>query len=273
MGPAPSSGDEKNVDAGTISAIQANVPAAGQSTLTLDMRLTDDEDRYEGGYIDISSVGQYTVVKNTDNLLSDDEVVIDATPGSTVVGKSFEIWDDDAVQLGNRPPRPLPYSLSGGTLLDTAFADAYIKPTPVDSQYIDVDVPFNRNLGLTEWSSVVDAERDLTHAEDLWTAYLLAAFQATVSEDYDPDTGNASAIYGEASDWQNRGSIYVEPLREVEVLPQTPKIHEEHTVVHEIGHQGGGSHSDGGLMTAGAPIDEDAFSVPTLIKFRGGVSF
>jgi hypothetical protein len=274
MGPAPSSGDEKNFDEGSIIAIQPNVPVVGQSTLALSIKLADNANRYEGGYIDIASVGVFTVISNTDRLLSNDEVVIEGAPGLAVVGKTFEIWDDDVVLLGvSRPPRTLPYTLSGGDLLDSAFADAYIKPTPVDAGYIDTDVPFNRNVGLLEWSSVVDASRNLTHSEELWTAYLLAAWQGPVGEDDDPPDAFAVGIYGEASDWNNRGTIYIETLRESERLPTHPRIHEEHTVVHEIGHQGGGSHSDGGIMTSGAPITENKFSAETLIKFRGGVTF
>jgi hypothetical protein len=48
---------------------------------------------------------------------------------------------------------------------------------------------------------------------------------------------------------------------------------EEHTVVHEIGHQGAGAHSDGGIMADGAPIDKNHFAPATLDRFRDETTF
>jgi hypothetical protein len=146
MGTWPTSGNEKNFDAGMIAGIQTNVPSNGQSTLQLDIRLTDEEDRYESGYIESPGVGQFPVLHNSDNLLFNDTVVIQGIPTQNITGLSFTIYDDDAIQMGSRPPRMMPYSLSGGTLISTAFADTYVRPEAVSPSYIDNDVPFNRNM-------------------------------------------------------------------------------------------------------------------------------
>ncbi len=242
--------------------------------------MLDEEDRYEDGYIVITGVGQFTVTHNSDNLVFADTVVIDGVPAQNIVGLSFAIYDDDNVQLGSRPPRTMPYSLSGGTLITMAFADAYIKPEPVPSTYVDTNVSFNRNMNAGfgyyfDWLPTVNHSRDLDESEDFWYSYVLAAFQPEVSQDNDPTT-QGSITFGQTDPGilpKNRSTIYVETLREVERLPMTPRIHEEHTVVHEIGHQGGGSHGDGGIMAAGAPIDQNKFAPVTIDKFRDNTIF
>ena len=280
MGTWPSSGDDKNFETGSITGIQSNTPTSGQSTLQLDLRLLDEEDRYENGFIQIAGVGCLAVNSNTDNLLFDDTVVIDGVPPQSVVSLSFLLYDDDNVQRGSRLPRTMPYTLSGGALIDSAFSDAFIKPAPVPSIYIDVDVPFKRNLdaGLgyySGWLPAVNHSRDLEESTDFWYSYVLAAFQPEVSQDNDPST-QGSLTFGQTDPGmlpKNRSTIYVETLREVEVLPATPRIREEHTVVHEIGHQGGGTHGDGGIMADHAPIDQVKFAPATIDKFRNNINF
>jgi hypothetical protein len=220
------------------------------------------------------------VLHNSDNLLFNDTVVIQGIPTQNITGLSFTIYDDDAIQMGSRPPRMMPYSLSGGTLISTAFADTYVRPEAVSPSYIDNDVPFNRNMdgGLgyyTDWLPTVNYGRDLIESADFWYAYVLAAFQPEVSADDDPDSPGSTTL-GLTDPGilpENRSAIYVEPLREFEVLPLTPRIHEEHILVHEIGHQGGGSHADGGIMANGAPIDQDKFTPISIAKFRNNTTY
>lgn len=280
MGPAPATGDEKNFDEGTIDSIQANVPAVGQSTLNLSIRLTDEKNRYEGGFIVIDGT-KYPVLSNTDNAIFDDDVVITGTPGAGIVGKTFKIYDDDFDVNTVEHIRPLPYTLSGGTLIDTAYAEAYIKPENVPASFVDIDSTFYRNLSsgfLSGWTSKVMAKKDLTDSADFWVVHLLAAWQGEVDNDFDPDKvgpgePGPEIVKGEALDSKNTGAIYIEPIREMEIIVPLPRINEEHTVVHEIGHQGGGKHTDGGIMADGAPVDEDHFTPVTIKRFREEETF
>jgi len=275
MGPPPTSGAEKNFDEGTVDSIQADVPATGQSTLNLSVKLTDEKNRYEEGFIIIDGT-KYPVVSNTDNLVFDDDVVITGTPGAGVVGKPFKIYDDDFDMTTVQHIRTLPYTLSGGSLMDTAYAEAYIKPKTVPASYVDSDSTFYRNLSsglFSGWLSKVTAKKDLSESAEFWLVHLLAAWQGKTDEDIDPDTADPGepapeATNGEASDPDNTGAIYIETIRESEILTHFPRINEEHTVVHEVGHQGGGDHLDGGIMDYGAPIDEDHFSPITIKRFR-----
>jgi len=268
MGPPGANGGEANSETGTIDNYTDN--GNGTATLNLSISLEDEANRCENGLLSIAGVGNFKVISNTDNWLTDDDVVIQGTPGATVVGKSFEIWDDDVVALSEttRQPRNLPYQLSPGNLLK-AYNDAYISPLMVPEEYVDNDVPFNRNLtNSVEWFSIVSAYRDVEPAPDRWTAYLLAAWQDDTDVDSDPSVGNNQSINGMAADIINVGAIYVETIREEEGIPSTPRITEEHTIVHEIGHQGGGDHSDGGIMDHGAPIGENKFKPITIKRFR-----
>ena len=172
-------------------------------------------------------------------------------------------------------------TLSGGTLIDAAYGEAYIKPENVPATYVDTDSTFYRNLSsgfLSGWTSKVKAKKDLEDSAEFWVVHLLAAWQGKVDKDMDPDTvapgePEPEAVYGEALDSDNTGAIYIETIREAEIIVPLPRIHEEHTVVHEIGHQGGGEHTDGGIMADGAPIDEDHFAPVTIKRFREESTF
>ncbi len=274
MGSAPTTGDEKNFDEGVIDTYTDN--GNGTSTLKLNIRLTDEADRYEEGQIEINGAGTFTVISNTDNLISDDDVVVQGTPGNIVVGKSFKIYDDDHQNIGSRTPRTMPYALTGGGLIFTAFADAYILPVDVPAEYKQNNVLFNRNLELgltsyyTDWLPTVIDKRDLNTEATFWTAYCLAAYQGPASADEDPyDHGTGTIGQTDPSPvGLNLSAIYVETLRELETTPQTPRITEIHTVVHEIGHQGGGKHTDGQIMAEGAPTDKIIFAPITIRRFR-----
>jgi hypothetical protein len=103
----------------------------------------------------------------------------------------------------------------------------------------------------------------------LWTAYCLCAWQGSLGVDHDPDDEDFEeglTDYGPLP--ANQSAIYIETIRESEGLPTTPRISEQHTLVHEIGHQGGGAHADHGLMETGAPISEDKFKPITIKRFR-----
>ncbi len=158
-------------------------------------------------------------------------------------------------------------------------ADAFIEPVRVTgAQYIQVNVPFMRNFepGLLG-SSFLSTYKNVASTSDLWSVHLLAGWQGDTETDNDP--GEIDLLYGLAYAPDNYGVIYVETVREGELYIATPRTVEEHTVVHEFGHQGEspGDHSDGGIMLKGAPVilpgsspprANDAFRPITIRRFR-----
>lgn len=118
--------------------------------------------------------------------------------------------------------------------------------------------------------------RDLHDSQHYWSVHLLASWQGEVDDDLD-DRINLKAHNGQASDSHNTGFIFIETLREQEAVVAWPKMFEEHTIVHEIGHQGGASHSDGGIMGApmsfGEPGIGGRFTGVSIKKFREGTKF
>ena len=283
MGPVAVSGNEKNFEEGTIASVQQNVPVIGQCTLNVGMRLQDDENRYKDGCITIDGT-IYPVLANSDNLILDDTVVVNGMVPTSASGKTFAIYDDDYDPVTLTLLRPLPYALGGGELIHSAFGEAYIKPVDVPPEYVDMDDTFYRNLDVfndlfpwASWEGAVNNKKDLQDTADFWVVHLLAAYQAEAHLDRDPHMiGNVAldTLCGKASDTGNTGVIFLEPLRELnENWNWDPRVYETHTVVHEIGHQGGALHSDGGIMTEGAPINKHNFEPITLDRFRSGVTF
>jgi hypothetical protein len=270
MGPIPTSGPEKNFDDGVIAGIQTGVPAAGQSTIDTGRFLTDEEDRFEGGRIEIDGFPTpYEVIGNTDNALFDDEVVIDGTPGSGAVGKSFKLYDDDTTVF--------PHALVEDWLLESAMKDAYIKPFNVGPSYVDNNTPFNRNIdSATEMTNIAQVNKDLSNNLDFWVVYLLAACQDAVSEDLDPDPeggGSGKTTFGLARDDLNLGMIYLEDIREVEEAANVPSgTLEENVIAHEIGHQGSGGdeiHAHGELMSSNPDFaTATKYDPKTIVLFR-----
>jgi hypothetical protein len=262
MGAIPTSGAEKNFDDGVIDAVQTNVPETGKSTLDVGRLLTDEANRFENGQIIIASVGTLDVVSNTDNVALDDDVVIVGTPGSQVVGKSFELYDDDSATM--------PYSLSVGSLILSAFEDAYILPVPAGATYTDNDTPFNRNIeDQNELIAVTSVNKDLVSTEDFWLAYLLAAFQGGYLFDNDP-VSEEDALYGESADDAgddslNQGAVYIELYDELSVPPAGFL---DHLIVHEIGHQGSEDHVPNTVMDEKDFYLYDEFGPTTIRRYR-----
>lgn len=278
MGPVATNGAEMNFDRGSIAGLQTDVPTVGLSTLDVGTLLNDEADRYLNGFIELGDGTRYVVRSNTDNLYLSDTVVIAGVPPDSIVGQPFAIHDDDYDIATGALRRPMPYGLSGGALLTNAFGEAYILPTHVPVQYVDLNAPFVRNLpsgynNFSAWSNAVVAHMDLAGSTNFWYTYLLACWQGGVSTDLDPDV--PTIIAAESRETLNAGSIYVEALREEDMGSplDKPRLNEEHSVVHEIGHHGGGSHADAGLMDDGAPSWEDRFAPVTIRRFRSEASF
>lgn len=283
-------GWELNHDEGVVIRIDENVPTAGQSSLRIHVStnpligsnglLTQPESTWVGGRIDVSGVGSYNVISAT-NWTDFAVVVIDATPGNVVALKDFKLYDDDVVTLGTKAPKALPYSLSGGLIMYTAYADAYIEPIKVAEKYIDTNVPFKRNLEFESsyygiWQPVVSSHRDLTNTEDFWVTYLLCCWQGSSARDDDPDSeiGEEEGVNDPFdNDALNQGAIYIETIREGENNLINRRYRENLTVTHETGHSGRAEHDDRGIMSEGANGAVDRFTPPTIIRFREGKKF
>ncbi len=287
---------EVNYEWGTIDTITTAGMPSGQSKVNVGQGLLDEENRYEGGFLSVFFDGadhEYEIVSNTDYLVSDDEVVIIGTPGSIVEGKSFSIYDDDYIinssQVSPSTHVTLPYTLSGGgsnsfggNLIEDAYAVAYITPKLAPAEYVDTDVTFNRNVNepIEPFTLMGNIGKDLEDTENYWAVHLLASWQGDVDKDRDGGDPGGIVSNGLSADLFNSGFIYIETIREAEISPFWPKFLEEHVVVHEIGHQGGGDHDDEGIM--GEPMDTSEvfeslqggrFWPATVKKFREGLKF
>ncbi len=262
MDTVATTGAERNYESGTIDSVAQNSPLLGQSKLDVGHRLLDEANRYELGDIVIDGV-IYWVDSNTDKALSDDDVVVNAVVPLTAVGKEYLIYDDDyylmTLQL------TLPYTLSGGSLISLAFSDAYI--LPVDAGHVDKNSTFYRNLNWGFYSKVTE-KKDLTDTPDFWVVHLLAAWQADKDEDNDPDSQNA--VLGTAIlENNNTGAIFMEVVQEF----RSTDFLEWQTICHEIGHQGGARHADGGIMAANPSLSCMKFADETIDRFRREGSF
>lgn len=291
MEAAPANGAEVNFDTGTILGVSPI------GTIIATSSLNDEADRFASGKIYIAGIGRFNVETNAKKTTSDynwDEVLVGSSVPASAVGKEFYIYDDDYYKVEGNGPRRMPYSLSGGSLIYTAFADAFIEPTKLTQlQYIQTDVTYKRNLDSTgvfalSWANFVSSRKNAPLSEDFWSVYLLAAWQPRIIDDRDP-TGSGGTL-GTSYDIylltgaRNFGAIYVEPTREMEIYTQLnePRTQEYHAVVHEIGHQSGEDHypddqyGSGGLMTEGAPHKflnqslgrNDKFRPPAIKRFR-----
>ena len=260
----------EDVEVGTENAYQEDHPSEGQSILGVSPALSEGDNRFENGKLYVGGVSYKIISNNT----QDATVTIEGKPGLSVLGTSVRAYDDDVSDLGTSSPNPpitLPYQLTGGKLIYTAFADAYIEPIKAPASAIQTDVPFKRNIDYilypTQWEPTVSSHRTLSNTNDLWTAYCLCAWQGAYYADHDPDDEESDLGLTDPFG-VNQSAIYIEPIRESEGNPIYPRISEQHTVVHEIGHQGGGKHTDEGIMAKGAPIGNDFFKPITIKRFR-----
>jgi hypothetical protein len=192
MTAVPTSGDQKNFEEGTIET-------SSGSTLHLDISLTGPANRCENGHIDITGVGSFTIVSNTDNVaFDDDDVVVNGTPGSAAVGKTFKIYDDDDKYLSTLGlPAPLPKNGDHATIINgiqTKFAPAYIQIedasalgwNPNQTVNFYLNAPGAGLFGANVW----DGAKDLPSSTDkFWTWLVVYGYQPSdpISHPIDPN--------------------------------------------------------------------------------------
>jgi hypothetical protein len=271
---------------GTAGALLRNTPVAGQSTVPLGQNLSDDlsdVNLFEGGQIVFAGcpVGQdvYAVVENTSNIITEDSAVILGLPPACADGSPYTLYDDDDLSVLQSPP-------DGGTLLQAAFADAYILPVYADATYESV-LSFEIHLtdeellfGQGDWND----SKGLTTSSSFWACLIVGCWEPGQDEDRDPDLcwaippyvtpGGETGLFGATRPRTftiggGESAIFMQTLADQEVcLPSTDEVH---TVTHEIGHTCGAeceSHVPNSIMAEGAPAGESSFAPETIKVFR-----
>lgn len=260
-------GAEKNFQEGTVTSISQNTPSQGKTTVNLDIKLEDEADRYESGFMLID--GQYYEIESNSNNLIRDSVVVDVLVPSSAVNKSFQIYDDDYTYLnGNISLQiTLPFSADPNLIskIRSPFLDAYIYPISVPSAYIQNNVGFDRN------SDIISSSKDLVSSDDFWTAYLLMSWQPDIDRDWDPIPEDSDGVLGMATDSGNKGAVYLAVIRELENYMAA--IDFWAVCAHEIGHQGGANHEGSGLMATPYHRDYLSFDDESIFTLRTGTDF
>jgi len=284
-----------------------NTPVSSQSTLTVDGTLEEDADFYAAGEI-ISGSTSFRIISNTDNLISDDQIVIEGVPPGTeqalFIGQSFEIVDDDDWQVSDIGlPVPLPKHDSSGSIaaaIQTKYSTSFIKI--VDAVDLNLNpnktIPFTSNAAAATLGgfSVFDDSLDLASEDerDFWAFGLVFGYQPESGKDNDPlesllRGGTPEVLLGNIP--YGFSVVYVESIREKVIgedppLPDAIKIIRKQeyedwlhgTAAHEIGHAPGrnnesSDHSEEGLMEAAGGNFSTDFKPVTIKRFRSAKSW
>ncbi len=262
MASVPSTGDEKNRITGTADSYTYDSEA---NTTEIDLGENmpdhfDDEDQFEGGDY-VAGGNTYTVISYTDSI-GDDEIVVQGDPAGDGVGMDYTLYDDDNQNLFNSP-----YYCTLGTF-EAAFKEAYVEPEYLSTASYSDQVNFNLNLTDLEISLGVDYdnEQDVWSSSNFWACLIVSCYQPTTSSDMDPDGNgpgdpeedNELTMGSVPNEDDNAIAIFVEAIQD-----SAPAL-EADAIAHEVGHTGGGEHSDGGLMD----LEEGNFTDTTLNTFR-----
>lgn len=289
MSAIPVTGTEVNFETGEIDSITHL--ADGTFKLNLNVDLPGGQNRFQSGILNVEGA-LFNVVSNNNNTFVGDDLIVDddssgtmaAWAASQTIGQSFLIEDDDDRNIPSFAILPIPNIEKFITpyVLDK-FAPAFIEPN--DTQP-NLNNTLNFKLNLTPPYNLAP---DLVDRSDFWAIRLVAAYQALITEDLDPNPGTVGVddqyITGEYNG--EEAFIFLETLRdEQRGFMQTPPTAIGNTrfmlarnanVAHEIGHapnpenanDGHADHAELGLMAVGFLEGYSApFKAHTILRFR-----
>ncbi len=254
----------------------------------LDVTLPDDEDVFEGGTLTIAALSKTLVIYgNSDNPLFADTVSVPAGSFSAADVAFIATNHPSAVLHDDDNDFLLPHYPVGGTLLISAFAEAYILPVYADAYNIRTSIPFQPNTGLKGTFFDIDDAQDFESSSDCWITLVVGCFQPAKGEDADPDgispvthftiksdsgsTTGASPTLAVGGGF-NVSAIFLEVIDDMfRTLGNSTLTDEAHTVVHEIGHTAGANglgHQKEGIMRDAAPKGETSFNAISIRHFR-----
>lgn len=277
-------------------------PRFFQTNLTIDQVFGNEEkNRFENGRILIDGVGAFSVISNTSG--GNPKVTVEGIVQDTAAaGKTFVLVDDDDFNNDDGAPNLDGDANEDVTAPDTSliqesdnptqnvFAPAYVKPFYIGGN--DDFVGFILNTPAPGMSNELRGTYDFnaqgTEADpDLWTVYLLGAYQYLLSDDNDPsreggilgvaDTTSLSTTCiasTPVSDGEG-ASVFMEVIRigggEATPLPSDPRsgiVNNAATTAHEVGHALCGLHDDGGLMAQSRERTSTQLMPSTIARIR-----
>lgn len=256
----------------------------GMFDIQLTIDTSPEDNRFKPGIIVINNVGTFNVFQNAGNLVNIDANV---TP-STLIGKSFELFDDDDFDENNNPN----IGDMGEDVAETAavfskmqqsdnssanlYAPAYIMPVydgGGNTMNNTSNIQFQLNIPSNQNQAQINLGRNSgsNESDNYWVTYIQLGYQGGISVDRDPDVdpgiidpgtdlgrtpvfGSADTIPGDCTGVPRGGDgsvIYLESVRDLFYVNYRDKD-DGATVPHEVGHQFGldGDETGQGLMSS-----------------------
>lgn len=264
-----------------VSLHPSGVVSAGAGTVSITTDInTLQEDQFKGGKITLTnsqgqSLGVFDVVGNNVAF----GATIQLATASPVNTTGFtNLMDDDAQTPSNPVAKVNPTIPDAGAANDSAFFRAACVEVKTDtlSNYQDTNLPFHLNLDFflnlyrQDLRSIISGGKQVTSTDDFWVIYAQGAYQDRIVVSWDPPgaaiLGKSTSGVGNLADIATNASeggvlVYNETIRDAASDPNyfvSEADLRKWTLVHEMGHEFGMEHSDGGIMQPA----EDQFTNP-----------
>jgi len=268
-------------NANTVNGQIASVvtdPKAEQSTVTTNQNLAD-QDQYQcpqGRYPHPCQLNTGGRIYNTRSNSRGPNATVTVSlrdaqnnlqPAPTA-NQAFTLHDDDQ---DNVLPQPVtaPGAFGANAWLawlqdsdqraENLFADAYVRPVldgGGNTTNNQANLALDLNVEDSKLTASIVAGKQATGTNDFWISYLQAQFQGPLQRDNDPDnevdpTTGFLARLGITPNFGDASLIYIESYRDgcggTDAAAGIRSGIRE-VVVHEVGHQFTGQHTDGGIM-------------------------